>query len=58
MILPFIFLAILYIALAVIFIAGSIIALLAKNKIKKIIDKIKNRSRVKIEVKVVEKSHI
>lgn len=58
MILPFIFLAILYIALAVIFIAGSIVALLAKNKIKKIIDKIKNRSRVKIEVKFVEKSHI
>lgn len=58
MILFFIFLAILYIALAVIFIAGSIMAVLGRKKIKKAIERIKNRSRVKIEIKVVEKSHI
>ena len=56
MILPFIFLAILYIALAVMFIAFSFIIFLARKKIKPAIERIKNAP--KIEIKIVRKSHI
>lgn len=51
-------LAILYIALAVLLIAFSLVVFLGRKKIKKAIEKIKSRSRIKIEIKVVEKSHI
>lgn len=58
MILPFIFLAILYIALAVLFIAFSFMVFLGRKKIRRMIERIKSKTGVKVEIVIKEKSHI